>query len=75
MAAWPEAHAPACPPTWGLGIPLAEKATDMRPPGMRIPVDHLVYATSNLERGMEEIERLTGVPPTLGGQHPGRGTR
>jgi hypothetical protein len=42
---------------------------------MHIPVDHLVYATPDLERGMEEIERLTGVSPTLGGRHPGRGTR
>jgi hypothetical protein len=41
---------------------------------MQTPVDHLVYATPDLERGMEEIERLTGVSPTLGGQHPGRGT-
>lgn len=39
------------------------------------PVDHLVYATADLERGIEEIERLTGVAPTPGGQHPGRGTR
>ena len=41
---------------------------------MRTPVDHLVYATPDLERGMQEIERLTGISPTLGGQHPGRGT-
>ena len=42
---------------------------------MRVPIDHLVYATRDLERGMEEIERLTGISPTIGGQHPGRGTR
>jgi hypothetical protein len=42
---------------------------------MRLPVDHLVYATRDLDRGMEEIERLTGIAPTLGGRHPGRGTR
>lgn len=42
---------------------------------MRIPVDHLVYATPDLDRGMAEIERLTGVAPTVGGRHPGRGTR
>ena len=42
---------------------------------MHIPVDHLVYATPALERGVEEIERLTGVSPTPGGRHPGRGTR
>jgi hypothetical protein len=39
------------------------------------PIDHLVYATPDLDRGMREIEQLTGVTPTLGGQHPGRGTR
>jgi len=38
-------------------------------------IDHLVYATSDLARGIEEIEQLTGVTPTLGGQHIGRGTR
>ena len=42
---------------------------------MQIPVDHLVYATRDLDRGLEEIERLTGIAPTLGGRHPGRGTR
>ncbi|HEX7977449.1 MAG TPA: VOC family protein [Vicinamibacterales bacterium] len=42
---------------------------------MRISVDHLVYATPDLARGMREVELLTGVAPTLGGQHPGRGTR
>jgi hypothetical protein len=42
---------------------------------MGAPVDHLVYATPDLAQGMAEIERLTGVPPTPGGQHPGRGTR
>lgn len=38
-------------------------------------VDHIVYATSDLNRGIEEIERLLGVRATAGGQHPGRGTR
>ena len=42
---------------------------------MQLPIDHLVYAARDLDRGMEEIERLTGVAPTLGGRHPGRGTR
>ena len=42
---------------------------------MQLPVDHLVYATRDLDRGMEEIERLTGIAPTVGGRHPGRGTR
>ncbi len=38
-------------------------------------VDHLVYATPDLNRGVEEIEKLLGVKATPGGQHPGRGTR
>src|SRR6266513_1466344 len=38
-------------------------------------VDHLVYATPDLNRGIDEIARLTGVRATTGGQHPGRGTR
>jgi len=37
-------------------------------------VDHLVYATPDLNRGIEEIEKLLGVRATPGGQHPGRGT-
>ena len=38
-------------------------------------IDHLVYATRDLARGIEEIEALLGIRPTPGGQHPGRGTR
>ena len=38
-------------------------------------VDHLVYATPDLNQGIEEIEKLLGVKATPGGQHPGRGTR
>ena len=38
-------------------------------------VDHLVYATPDLNRGIEEIEKLLGVRASPGGQHPGRGTR
>ena len=36
-------------------------------------VDHLVYATPDLDSGVEEIEKLLGVRATPGGQHPGRG--
>lgn len=38
-------------------------------------VDHLVYATTDLDRGIAEIEKLVGVRATLGGKHPGRGTK
>lgn len=49
--------------------------------GQKVPtqlisrVDHLVYATPDLNRGIEEIEKLLGVRAPAGGQHPGRGTR
>src|ERR1041385_2720536 len=37
--------------------------------------DHLVYATPDLQMGVDRIERLLGVRAAAGGQHPGRGTR
>jgi hypothetical protein len=43
--------------------------------GFLLRVDHLVYATPDLSRGIEEIEKLLGVRASPGGQHPGRGTR
>jgi hypothetical protein len=38
-------------------------------------VDHLVYATPDLDLGVKTIEGLLGVRATAGGQHPGLGTR
>ena len=38
-------------------------------------IDHLVYATGDLNRGVDEIEKLLGVKATAGGQHLGWGTR
>jgi len=38
-------------------------------------IDHLVYATPDLNAGIDAVEKLTGVRATPGGQHPGRGTR
>ena len=38
-------------------------------------VDHLVYATPDLELGIDTIEKMLGVRATPGGQHPGAGTR
>jgi hypothetical protein len=37
--------------------------------------DHLVYATPDLQAGVDRVERLVGVRAAPGGQHPGRGTR
>jgi hypothetical protein len=38
-------------------------------------VDHLVYATPDLQTGVARVERMLGVLASPGGQHPGRGTR
>jgi hypothetical protein len=38
-------------------------------------LDHLVYATPDLDLGIATIENLLGVRATPGGQHPGLGTR
>lgn len=37
-------------------------------------VDHLLYASANLEQGMDEIESLLGIRPFRGGHHPRYGT-
>lgn len=37
-------------------------------------VDHVLLGTSSLAAGTAEFERLTGVRPVIGGQHPDRGT-
>jgi len=37
-------------------------------------IDHLVYATRNLEQSVVDLETRLGVRPAPGGQHPGRGT-
>ena len=42
---------------------------------MREPLlDHLVYATPDLEATRRDLERQLGVRASTGGQHPGRGT-
>ncbi len=38
-------------------------------------LDHIMYATSDLDDGIAEIAALTGVAPSKGGAHPGMGTR
>jgi len=45
------------------------------PSGVLAQVDHLVYATPDLQLGIETAEQLFGVRATPGGQHPGLGTR
>jgi hypothetical protein len=38
-------------------------------------VDHLVYAATDLERGIAEVDRLLGIRASPGGRHPMWGTR
>lgn len=38
-------------------------------------LDHLVFATNDLEGTVAWFEQTTGVRPVPGGEHPGRGTR
>jgi len=40
-----------------------------------LPVDHVVYAVSDLEAGIRELEQRLGVRATPGGSHRGLGTR
>lgn len=42
---------------------------------MDTAIDHLVFATSDLQRGIERIEALLGLATSPGGSHPGMGTR
>ncbi len=38
-------------------------------------VDHLLFGTADLDKGIALIEKLTGVKAVIGGSHPGVGTR
>lgn len=38
-------------------------------------IDHLVYATPDLDATVNALEAQLGVRPSVGGQHPGLGTR
>ncbi len=39
------------------------------------PLDHFMWAASDLDAGIAAFERLSGVRAGIGGTHPGRGTR
>lgn len=41
---------------------------------LRGQVDHIVYATPDLNSGIEQLEKLLGITATPGGRHPGWGT-
>ena len=47
----------------------------LEPNALRATIDHLVYATPDLQIGIERVEKMLGVRASPGGQHLGRGTR
>jgi hypothetical protein len=38
-------------------------------------LDHILLGCSDLDRGIDFVEKHTGIPAALGGVHPGRGSR
>lgn len=42
---------------------------------MAAVIDHILWATPDLEYGEKTIENITGIKTARGGSHPGRGTR
>ncbi len=38
-------------------------------------IDHVILGINDLQKGIEELERLTGVRAVFSGAHPGRGTQ
>jgi hypothetical protein len=58
-----------------IGLAPAGDAMQSSSNGLLAKVDHLVYATPDLDVGIKRLEDLLGVRAAPGGQHPGLGTR
>lgn len=56
---------------WDLPSP----ATAQQPAPEPLAIDHVIVGAADLDRGIEELRRLTGVTAERGGIHPGRGTQ
>src|SRR5947199_1984947 len=61
----------------GAGHPPAEErpAMDSIHTGDISKVDHVLLGIGDLQKGIDELERRTGVRAAFGGVHPGRGTQ
>lgn len=57
----------------GVGVLFARDLPASRPLLRR--VDHLVYATPDVEATVADVSHRLGATPSFGGSHPGRGTR
>ncbi len=38
-------------------------------------IDHVILGVNDLQKGIDELQRVTGVRAVFGGAHPGRGTQ
>jgi hypothetical protein len=56
-------------------VRLNEKTSDVVVPRARQVLDHLILGIAELDKGVAWIEEMTGVKATVGGSHPGAGTR
>jgi hypothetical protein len=55
--------------------PMAEPDQESEAPVVPPSVDHILLAVHDLQSGIDQFERLTGVRAQVGGTHPGRGTQ
>ena len=62
---------------FGLDWFSGQRSSEVPPLVDQVPplLDHILLGASDLEQGMALVERHTGVRPSAGGVHPGRGTR
>ena len=44
------------------------------PMDVSVQIDHIIVGISGLKKGMDQFEKLSGVRPSFGGEHPGYGT-
>lgn len=58
-----------------LSAPFDVRSWETAPVQDMTRIDHLIYATPDLDRTVAELELQTGVRASAGGNHPGRGTR
>ena len=53
----------------------AQQTSGARPVNDLAYIDHIILSVDDLERGIDQLEKATGVRPVFGGAHPGRGTQ
>jgi hypothetical protein len=59
----------------GRFLPLSSQAAAAASDALLARIDHIVYATPDLDREVDRLANTLGVRATTGGQHLGRGSR